>query len=151
MVQGCVMHGVVDSLVIGFMALAELQIKVLASNVVNIGYKTVTQTTYESISLELKKCINHHQAIIRIVKEIQRIFEIAFFVQCSSFASIVCTVTLVLSTVRYSIDIWEAFSIKKSKHIYSIPDQTIHYAIFHTYYIFAGHIYTTTSLLLSRT
>lgn len=93
------MQAIVDGFITGLIAIAAVQLKVLASNIEDIGYKIGSKTTHESLALELKKCINHHQAIIRVVNEIERIFEIVIFVQCCTFACIVCVTTIVMLTV----------------------------------------------------
>ncbi|KAJ3643965.1 hypothetical protein Zmor_026645 [Zophobas morio] len=96
--------GVTDPLIAGLAYHATTQMKILKHNLRNLGEILQVGSTESNIQKiiynEIKKCIDHHETILKFVKDYEDCFSWVVFSQISASVFVVCFCCLQLSKVE---------------------------------------------------
>nr|WCC57413.1 odorant receptor 13 [Papilio glaucus] len=114
----CIIDGVMDTILAAFVASAIGQIEILSFNLRNLKtmarrYERRQSKKFHSTSLRshndyvkcaLKKCIKHHDAIIRYVRMIEKAFSLSSALQFMLSAMVLCLVGINILSIENHLD-----------------------------------------------
>ncbi|KAK4885197.1 hypothetical protein RN001_001468 [Aquatica leii] len=87
----------IDTLITSLMGLAAAQLDILREKIVNIkmtssnSVNTFTEVEVNDFVVKiLKQCVEHHNAIIRLIQDIEQVFTVALFAQFGASVMVIC-------------------------------------------------------------